>query len=82
MTLAQFIILEMTEMAALIGYAVYLEIIELRFFGFDQDLKRNIIERGVRESTLKPVNLEDSSYLMNDSFDDIETENNNIIQMN
>ena len=82
MTLAQFIILEMTEMAALIGYAVYLEIIELRFFGFDQDLKRNIIERGVRESTLKPVNLEDSSYLMNDSFDDIETENNNIYNSN
>ena len=55
MTLSQFIILEMAEILAIIGYAVYLEIIELRFFGLDEDLKRNIIKRGFRETPLKPV---------------------------
>ena len=53
MTLAQFIILEISEILSILGYAVYLEIIELRFCGLDRDLKKNIIKRGFRETPLK-----------------------------
>ena len=56
MTLTQFILLEMSEILSILGYAVYLEIIELRFCGLDKDLKKNIIERGFRETPLKPLN--------------------------
>ena len=57
MTLAQFIILELTEILSILGYAIYLEIIELRFFGLDKDLKKNIIRRSFRETPLKPLNF-------------------------
>ena len=67
MTLSQFIILEMAEILAIIGYAVYLEIIELRFFGLDKDLKRNIIKRGFRETPLKPV---ECSFDENEIFEE------------
>ena len=55
MTLTQFILLELAEILAIIGYAVYLEIIELRFCGLDKDIKKNIIKRGFRETPLKPM---------------------------
>ena len=55
MTLTQLIILEMTEIIAILGYLVYLEIIELRFFGLDKDLKRNIIKRGFKETPKNPI---------------------------
>ena len=55
MTLTQFIILEMTEIISILGYAVYLEIIELRFLGLDKDLKRNIIKRGIKETPKNPI---------------------------
>ena len=67
MTLTQFIILELAEILAIIGYAVYLEIIELRFWGLDKDLKRNIIKRGVWETPLKPL---ETSLDEKDLFDD------------
>ena len=55
MTLKQFIILELAEFIAILGYAVYFELIELRFLGLDKDLKKNIIKRGARETLLKSI---------------------------
>ena len=80
-TLSQFIILEMTEIIALIGYAIYLEIIELRFWGFDKDLKRNIIKRGFRETPLKPMEslIEDKETInIDESLESEQINNNNV----
>ena len=52
-TLKQFCVLQLSEIVALLGYAVYLEIIELRFCDLDKDLKRKIIERGKRDTIIK-----------------------------
>ena len=49
-TLAQLIILEMAEALAILGYCVFLELIELRFCLLDENLKRNISDRGKRET--------------------------------
>ena len=54
-SLTQFIILQISEITALLGYAIYLEIIELKFCNLDKDLKRNIIERGETETVMKPM---------------------------
>ena len=49
-SLLQFIILELAEIFAIIGYLIYLEIIELRFSGLDENLKKNISMRAERDS--------------------------------
>ena len=49
-TTEQFFILQFSEISAIFGYSIYLEIIELRFCGLDKDLRRKIIERGEIES--------------------------------
>ena len=72
-TLEQFLILQSSEIIALIGYSVYLEIIELRFCGLDKDVKRKIIERAKKESI-------NSKFIDNndeDSIEDNNDENNN-----
>ena len=38
----KFSILETAEFLALVGYSIYLEIIELRFCGLDNDLKKKL----------------------------------------
>lgn len=52
-TLTQFFILQASELLALLGYLVYFEIIELRFCKLDKDLKKNIANRGDRESKIR-----------------------------
>ena len=54
----------------MIGYSIYLEIIELRFYGFDENLKRNIITRGDMDiiNTLTDITI--------DSDDEDEEEDN------
>ena len=71
-SLSQFIILQISEITALLGYAVYLEIIELKFCNLDKDLKRNIIERGERETIMKPIENknDDDENNDDDSFED------------
>jgi hypothetical protein len=51
-TFQQFLILQSSEFLALLGYLVYFEIIELRFCKLDKDLKKNIANRGDRESKI------------------------------
>ena len=76
-TLEQFFILQTSEISALLGYSVYLEIIELKFCGLNKDLKRKIIERGERETIHKSnfINNEDNNE--NNDFDDSFIEENN-----
>jgi hypothetical protein len=70
----KFSILETTEFLALLGYSIYLEIIELRFCGLDEDLKEKIKERGIRDTTLKPIEENNSK---SESFIDEEGNSNN-----
>ena len=76
-TLLQFILLESAEIFSLIGYAIYLEIIELRFYGFDENLKRNIISRGDMDiiNTLTDITID------SDDEDEEEDNKDKIIEM-
>jgi hypothetical protein len=47
----------LAEIFALVGYTIYLEIIELRFCGLNNDIKKNIIKRSESESSLKEIEL-------------------------
>ena len=83
MTLTQFIILEIAEFIAIFGYAVYFELIELRFLGLDVDLKKNIIKRGARESLLKSIDTNgDENKDYDESFLDESSKNTNRYESN
>ena len=71
-TTQQFFILQSSEIVALLGYIIYLEIIELRFCGLDKDLRRNIIVRGERETIQKP--LDDNSFEENNVLNQTNSE--------
>lgn len=63
--LSQFFLLELAEIFAFFGYLVYLEIIELRFCGFDANLKRKIMNRTDHEKieTMNELNIiNDGNY--------------------
>ena len=62
------------EILALMGYIVYLEIIELRFCGLNDDIKKNIMKRSARESLLKEMDLNFSSSFDDSNIDDSEDE--------
>ena len=70
----KFSILETAEFLALVGYSIYLEIIELRFCGLDNDLKKKIKERGIKDITLSKI---DDNNSKSDSFIDEEDNSNN-----
>ena len=74
-TLKQFFILQTSELLALLGYLVYFEIIELRFCKLDKDLKKNIANRGDRESriTKNPDNSKDNE---NDNYNEDDKSSN------
>ena len=78
-TLTQFFITESNDILALLGYSVYLEIIELRFCDLDKDLKVNIIERGNRESLQKKLenSIEDNRDSSFGTYADEKSNNNN-----
>ena len=81
MTLSQFLILQASEIIAILGYAVYLEIIELNFCELDKDLRRKIIERGEREILQKSLD-DNNNREENNSDDDIEIDNENDVEHN
>ena len=60
----RFFLHESSEIFAIIGYCIYLQLIELRFCNLDNDLNKNIIIRGAAESSiLIPMKV----YSSNDS---------------
>ena len=75
-TLKQFLILETSEILALIGYSVYLEMVELRFCELENDLKKNIIERGDRETEIGEKSLDQEREIDTSETENEENENN------
>ena len=49
MTFSLFIILELLEIIAIFAYLIYMELIELKFWNLDYDLKKNIAKRSKTE---------------------------------
>ena len=48
-TYAQFFILEIEEVISIISNMIYIEVLELKFCGFDYELKKNISRRGSKD---------------------------------
>ena len=65
--LGQFLCEEFAEIFALLGYSIYLEIIELHFCELDKNLKRNIITRG-------DIELKEIIDIGNNTYNDDEDE--------
>ena len=64
------IILEVEEFITVIGFLIYLEIIELRFWGLDHYIKRNFTKRAVKDAELVlKINIGDDDL---DNDDEIE----------
>ena len=55
MTASLFIILELVELIAIFAYLIYMEIIELKFWNLDHDLKKKINERSTFEYEISLV---------------------------
>ena len=74
--LAKFITQETAETLSFLGYSIYLEIIQLRFFGLDEDLKNNIIKRGNRETFNINTIYEEEDRDFYESFENENPDNN------
>ena len=61
----------LSEILSIIGYFIYLEIIELRFCGLNKDIKINIIERGNYLFSDDESILEIDNYYVNNLNNDI-----------
>ncbi len=75
MYLSQFFLLEFAEIFGLLGYIVYLEIIELKFCGLDTNIRRKIINRNEdeKDEAMKELNLiEHNDSLLSDSESSVE----------
>ena len=75
------------EILTLLGYTIFLEIIELRFCGLDKDIKKNITERSIVESAINDIDFDINKVNENrkddkdsDDEDSID-ENKNSIEM-
>ena len=76
----KFILNEMSELLVFLAFCIYLEIVELRFCGFHQNLRKNIIFRGDND-----VTEDEDSILYNENNEeknDFEEDlNNNELEM-
>ena len=66
MYLSQFFLLELAEIFGLLGYLVYLEILELKFCGLDKNIKRRITSRNEDETLLS---INELSLINEDNYD-------------
>jgi hypothetical protein len=75
LTLAEFILLELCEILAILAYMIYIELIELNFCELDYHLKKKIEQRGITDSKLF---LDENDDEINDptNVDDEKNENN------
>lgn len=55
-----FILKKISYVIAILCYLIYLEIVELRFHGYDINLKNRIIDRGIKEIAAEDENLGDT----------------------
>ena len=69
----RFFLHEFSEIFAIIGYCIYLQLIELRFCKLDNDLNKNIIARGKIETvSISMTELREKEVESNNSNDEIE----------
>ena len=69
--ITKFIFIGISNFFALLGFAIYLEIIKLKFCGLDYNTKENIIERSMIES-----GDPDNDFLLSDDNEDDEISDN------
>ena len=69
-----FIFSELSEVFALIGYTVYLEILELNFCGLSKNVKRNIISKADKEFRQIRENTYESYTSINETEDNEESD--------
>ena len=50
LTVAKFVILQLCELLAIVAYMIYIELIELKFCKLDYHIKKQIEQRGIKES--------------------------------
>ena len=73
--ITHFILTECTEVFCCFGLSVFLEIIELRFCGLDDNISKSLIEKGNEEVRKSIHNLEDCTE---DDSDDDEDDGNEV----
>ena len=62
--LTKFIVSEINQIFQIFGFLIYLEIIELRFYGLNENIRKNIIKRGEYDYENKEI---DDSFHFNNS---------------
>ena len=72
--ITQFIVIGITNFFAIIGFTIYLELIKLKFCGFDYNTKDNIIQRSMLESG--DIN---NDFRLSDINDEEDNENENSV---
>ena len=61
-----------SEIFKIIGFCIYLEIIELRFCGLDKNTRKNIISRGDIDSNQARNNKSNSNFSVEENYNIIE----------
>ena len=76
--------MDSAEIISLFAYLIYLEIIELRFCGFDKNIKKNLILKAKKENRNNFMNDNDDESVDEDDDNDISKINKNreSIEMN
>ena len=74
---ARLILSFVVQVVSCIFYLVFLEIIELRFCGLDENLKKNMEERGQLEAIRQSLDSS-SDQILGDDEDDEDDDNNNM----
>ena len=74
---ANFILADLSEIFAIIGYVIYLEIVELNFCGLSDNIKRNIISKGENEFNEIKFERQESIISSLNTYGEDEEENDN-----
>ena len=74
--ITQFIFISISELFALIGILIYMELIELKFCNLDKNIKRNISKRAFEELESIESNTPRNSLLDDDNENNNEDNNN------
>ena len=74
----QYIVITIANIVTFIGFCIYLELIELKFCGFDKDTKNNITLRGLLEIEGGKEEIVDNEIAFGDSIYGINYERESI----
>ena len=74
LAVVQFILAELSELFAISGYMVYLEILELNFCGLNENLRTSIMEKGAKEfNQLKKNIIEEENKTEEENYEDYQS---------